>query len=77
MSLTLLALLLLLIAGVVLLGWAWRGRRVDDHPVCRKCRFDLYGLPEPEACPECGAALGGAGAVRIGNRRRHTEPGGG
>ncbi len=33
------------IPGLVLLILGLRGRRVDDHPICRKCRFDLIGLP--------------------------------
>jgi hypothetical protein len=59
-------------AGVLGLGlilWGWRGRRIDDHPLCRRCRFDLVGNPGglPETCPECGAQI--RGRVRIGNRR--------
>jgi len=34
-----------LVAGVVLVWLGVRGRRVGDHPVCRKCGFDLVGLP--------------------------------
>jgi|GEM_PF-6677394 len=35
-----------------------KGKRLDKHPVCRKCRFDLFGIvsngnPMPQ-CPECG-----------------------
>lgn len=26
--------------------WAWRGRKVDDHLLCRRCGFDLIGKPE-------------------------------
>lgn len=59
-------------AGVVLVLTARRGRRLDDHPTCRRCRFDLIGLPEgSESCPECGAALDGPRAIRLGNRRMH------
>src|SRR5437762_1185999 len=51
-----------------------RGRRIDDHPVCRRCRFDLIGVYPSSAamarCPECGADLGHRRAVRIGQRRR-------
>lgn len=51
-----------------------RGRRIDDHPVCRKCRFDLSGAPEPrEKCPECGADVSGARGVRIGQRTRRPR----
>src|SRR5688500_12979417 len=62
---------LLLVAAAALLRVGLRGRRVDDHPVCRKCGFDLFGLP-PEAsnCPECGALLREGKAVRVGNRQR-------
>ncbi len=59
------ATLLLGVVGVLL---ALRGRRVDDHPICRKCRFDLVGIyPGAEACPECGRMLT---KVRTGNRVR-------
>ena len=56
-------------------GGAWvfrrgrRGRRVGDHPVCRRCDFDLFGLPEDQArCPECGMELHARGAVVRGHR---------
>jgi hypothetical protein len=58
------------LAGVTLAWLGVRGRRVDDHPVCRGCRFDLVGLyPAASSCPECGRGLGRR-AVRAGNRRR-------
>jgi len=53
------------LVGTVLGLW---GRRVDDHPVCRKCRFDLAGIyPGAGTCPECGTALTRVGT---GNRMR-------
>jgi hypothetical protein len=56
--------LLALSCGLVLLVVGWRGRRVADHPVCRRCRFDLFGTPaDSTACPECGADLAGRRAV--------------
>lgn len=58
--------------GLVLVVWGRvRGRRLDRHPVCRKCGYDLFGLaqPKPSACPECGADLARKRAIRIGNRR--------
>jgi hypothetical protein len=62
------------IAVVVGLGLAWlgwRGRRVDDHPLCRRCQYDLVGSePSTETCPECGADLTPPRAVCIGHRRR-------
>lgn len=48
-----------------------RGRRIDDHPLCRKCGFDLFGLPTSSGrCPECGRELGRRRSVRVGHRRR-------
>ena len=48
-----------------------RGRPIDDHPVCRRCGFDLTGLPIGQgACPECGAGLTVSDAVQVGNRQR-------
>lgn len=50
---------------------ALRGRRVDDHPICRRCGFDLFGRPaESNVCSECGADLAKRKAVRIGRRER-------
>ena len=50
--------------------FAWRGRRIDNHPLCRRCQFDLVGLPPgAERCSECGANLTRRRATRIGHRR--------
>jgi len=44
--------------GVSVFWRGWRGRRIDNHPWCRKCRFDLHGLwPGAARCPECGIDL--------------------
>lgn len=60
-----------LAAGVLLMALAWRGRRINDHPTCGWCRFDLSGvLPAGVTCPECGAGLKRPGSVRDGARRR-------
>jgi hypothetical protein len=59
--------------GVVPLWLGLRGRRVDQHPVCRRCAYDLVGLPaDHAACPECGSDLRRPRAIRVGNRRRRA-----
>lgn len=61
----------LMAVGVVMLALGRRGRVVNDHPVCRACRFDLSGVwPRERVCPECGGALELERAVVIGMRRR-------
>jgi hypothetical protein len=63
----------LMVIGAGLLVIGLRGRRTNDHPVCRKCRFDLHGVyPEHDRCPECGSALT-AHAIRQGVRRRRPR----
>jgi hypothetical protein len=65
---------LLLMMGALALLAALRGRRIDDHPLCRHCRFDLVGIHGREPrCPECGSDLGGRRPVRWGNRRRRGK----
>src|SRR4051812_11886041 len=64
-----------LLLGIALLARGMRGRRVGDHPHCRPCGFDLFGLPPAQVrCPECGADLlaGPAKAVAIGRRLRRV-----
>lgn len=67
--------LLLAVSGFLLFV-ALRGTRIDDHPVCRACRFDLSGLDgvglaqSPVTCPECGTDVASPAAIRRGNRRR-------
>ena len=45
-----LIMLLLLIAafltGIILGIIGLRGRRIDDHPLCRKCKYDLVGTAQ-------------------------------
>lgn len=58
-------------AGVALIVLGWRGKRINDHPACRGCGFDLSNvLPRGVTCPECGAGLKRAKGVRYGQRRR-------
>src|SRR5438034_10252686 len=61
---------IVLIAGIALAVSGWRGRRVGDHPYCRKCGFDLFGVAERSRCPECGADVTMPKATRIGTRVR-------
>lgn len=64
---------LLIIAGSVLLVFAWRGRLVNTHPHCRGCGFDLDGLPLEQIanCPECGRLITSSkAAIRYGRRQR-------
>lgn len=67
----LLGLFVAIVIGIALLVLGLRGRRVNRHPSCRGCGFDLSGtLPDGVTCPECGAGLRRDKAVRIGQRRR-------
>lgn len=60
-----------LILGVLLIAIGRIGRKINKHPVCRSCGFDLDGVyPASVTCPECGAGLKRAGGVRIGARKR-------
>lgn len=56
--------------AVALIVVGRRGRVVDDHPVCRRCGFDLVGAPTQagrvRTCPECGVTAW----PRHGNRER-------
>lgn len=54
--------------------WAWRGKQIDDHPLCRECGFDLTGRAQgSERCSECGAELQKPGAVVVGHRERRWQ----
>ena len=63
-----------LLLGIALTAVGLRGRRTDDHPLCRRCRFDLTGRPATaeRRCPECGADLGRPRATVVGHRRRRA-----
>lgn len=55
----------------MLLVCGLRGRRVNDHPICRRCRFDLAGVyPVAGVCPECGRNLNAPKAIQKGARRK-------
>ena len=71
MTMSLMLLFMFFVLGVVMLWLGLRGRRVDDHPLCRKCGFDLTGRPAgSDKCSECGADLTAPRAIRHGHRRR-------
>lgn len=58
--------------GTVLFLLAMRGRRVDDHPLCAECDFDLTGRPAASRrCPQCEADLSRPLAIVVGHRRPH------
>jgi hypothetical protein len=66
-----LAAIAVMVIGVLLTFRGARGRRIDEHPICRKCGFDLVGGKRGMVvCPECGRDLNTRWAVRWGNRRR-------
>lgn len=61
----------LAITGCALAWIGWCGKKIDDHPLCRKCGFDLVGKPATsKVCSECGANLERPRAVKIGRRQR-------
>jgi hypothetical protein len=66
--------LALLLAGVLLILLGRRGRKINNHPQCTWCGFDLVGVyPGAVTCPECGAGLArthGQKPVRQGVRIR-------
>ena len=58
---------LLIIFGLLLIVFGWRGTLVDDHAHCGLCSYDLSGMVvdmrliknrEGQLCSECGAELG-------------------
>ncbi len=65
----LIPLLIFCFLSLLTLAISLRGRRIDTHPTCRRCKFDLINLPST-ICPECGANLEAPKAIRIGNRQR-------
>src|SRR4051794_21261686 len=60
-----------IVVFAVALHYALRGKRVNDHPICRRCGFDVFGRPGgSNTCSECGADLAGRDAIRVGRRER-------
>ena len=63
---------LALALGALVIGIGFYGRRENDHPICRKCGRDLFGLGAMlENCPDCGRVLQPGDVVR-GKRTRST-----
>jgi len=62
----------LALPGLLLIAWGICGRRVGSEPRCRRCGYELTGLPHA-TCPECGTDYT-ATLVRIGvlQRRRRA-----
>ncbi len=62
----------ILILAIYLIRRGFRGRTIDDHPLCAACGFDLFGKPpESQRCSECGILLGDNNKrIRIGHRER-------
>lgn len=61
------------LGSAVAIVLAWRGKRVDDHPLCANCGQDLTGIGDDRsACPECGSAVSIADkrGIKVGNRQR-------
>jgi hypothetical protein len=71
--------LALLLLATLLLRRGWHGQTVGDHPTCRRCGFDLFGLPRNStACSECGTDLSPPNTIRTGHlHRRHGHLGAG
>lgn len=66
-------LLLCLATGLTLLILGLRGRRLNNHPTCANCTFDLSGLASPTRCPECGHDLSKPKSIRAGIRTRRPR----
>jgi hypothetical protein len=62
--------LLVLGAGVAFWKIGKYGKRIDRHPICRQCGFDLYATIRLDyTCGECGARTYPPEGIRVGNRR--------
>jgi hypothetical protein len=64
--------LFLLVIGIALVAYGFRGRRVGTEPRCERCGYDLTGL-QSEHCPECGVSAILANTV-VGVHRKRPLP---
>ncbi len=64
--------------GFVLLWLGIRGRKVDDHPICKRCGRDLSDQPAvPDLCPHCRRELTPENLIHGHRQRRGGLIGGG
>jgi ribosomal protein L37E len=60
-----------LVLASALMTLGLRGRRIGDHPHCRRCGYDLFGRNDAGGrCPECGIDLSRTRSTVTGRRRR-------
>ncbi|QQE12052.1 hypothetical protein JD969_00835 [Planctomycetota bacterium] len=68
------------VIGSIFVISAWRGKRINNHPFCRNCGYDLIGMNvditkqenrENKVCSECGNELQKPKSIRFGQRVRH------
>jgi hypothetical protein len=64
----------LAMSAVAMVVFGWRGRQTDDHPICRRCGFDLSGKPSGVAiCSECGSDVSKPTSIRVGHREHRGD----
>lgn len=63
----------LFLVGALFLYWGWNGKKLHDHPYCRKCLYDLHGASDAATCPECGGGLAAPGQVVKGRHLRSKK----